>query len=167
MKASALWALRTRSADEWRKRRSRRASRSRAGGAAMLGSRRATLVLLPPRVCRRLALRRHHADARAADPAPQRRVGVEVYARAPAGASGVVGVVAGSRVGLAPRGRAQAVAARGEAGPRSRLARHVAAGAASTRRARHFACEAFLTGGSRSACMPSCSLTASFLTSEA
>src|SRR5262249_51730548 len=101
MKASALWALRTRSAGERRKRRSRRASRSRAGGAAMLGSRRGTLVLLPPGVRRRLSLRRHHADARAADPAPQRRVGVAVYPRAAAGASGVVGAVAGSRVGRA------------------------------------------------------------------
>src|SRR5262245_66017127 len=83
----------------------------------MLGSRRATLVLLPPRVRRRLALRGDHADARASHSPPQRRDGIEVYAGAATGAPGVGGAVARSLVGVASRSRAQAVAALGKAGP--------------------------------------------------
>src|SRR5438046_5292117 len=81
----------------------------------MLGSRRGTLVLLPPGVRRRHALHGHHSRARAPDHPAQRRIGVEVYAGAPTGAPGVVGAVARSRHRVATRVRAEAMAARHEA----------------------------------------------------
>src|SRR5439155_20961977 len=96
-------------------RRSRRASRSRAGGGGVLGSRGGTLVLPPPPVRGRLAANGHHARARGPAHPAQRRVGVEVYADASAGAAGVVRTLAGSRDRVAARSRDQAAAALGEA----------------------------------------------------
>src|SRR5262249_61810658 len=82
----------------------------------MLGSRRGTLVLLPPRVRRRLALCGNHADARASRAPAQRRNGLEVYARAATGTARVGGTLARSLVGLTSRSRAEAAAALGGAG---------------------------------------------------
>src|SRR5205823_12417270 len=83
----------------------------------MLGSRRGTVVLLPPSVRRRHALHGHHSRARAPGHPAQRRIGVEVYAGAPTGAPGVVGAVARSRHRVTTRVGAEAMAARREARP--------------------------------------------------
>src|SRR5262249_62222043 len=76
----------------------------------MLGSPRGTLVLLPPRVRRRLALCGDHADARASRSPAQRRDGLEVYADAATGAARVGRAVARTRVRLTSRSRAQTAA---------------------------------------------------------
>src|SRR5262249_18784425 len=113
----------------------------------MLGSRRGTLVLLPPRVRRRLALCGDHADARASRTPAQRRNGLEVYARAATGAARVGGAMARSLFGLASRSRAEAAAALGEAG--AGAAERLSAGGRG-----HLACDALFTPASRSPRLP-------------
>src|SRR5690242_4327194 len=87
----------------------------------MLGSRRGTLVLLPPALRGRLALHGHHADARASRSLAQSRIGVEVYACAAPRPSRLVRAVARSRVRVPARGRAQTPAAHREAGAAARV----------------------------------------------